>query len=207
MNVRIIAATNRNLEEMIANGQFREDLYYRLKVVTLWLPPLVERPGDIAKLAEYYIAKYSSELGIENPGIDQEAMDTIDRLPWPGNIRELSNILQKALIFNRGTPLGREDILNASGIRHITTQETFQSPDRHIRQWIQYLLQTNQKNNLFEEVMDQFGSLIISEALNYTSGNRSRAAKLLNLSRPTLHSKIEKYNITISTVAKKESAL
>ena len=105
VDVRIIAATNRDLEQLITKGQFREDLYYRLKVITIWLPPLRERTGDIPLLASYFLTRFAAELGIENPGITREAMSMLVSSPWPGNIRELANTLQKALIFNRGAPL------------------------------------------------------------------------------------------------------
>ncbi|WP_246804773.1 sigma-54-dependent transcriptional regulator [Desulfosarcina cetonica] len=104
VDVRIIAATNRDLEVQITKGQFREDLYYRLKVITIWLPSLRERTGDIPLLVDYFMTRFSLELGIENPGITREAMSMLVSSPWPGNIRELANTLQKALIFNRGAP-------------------------------------------------------------------------------------------------------
>jgi transcriptional regulator with PAS, ATPase and Fis domain len=113
VDVRIIAATNRNLEHLISKGRFREDLYYRLKVITIWLPSLRERTGDIPLLTDYFLTRFASELGIENPGITREALSMLVSSPWPGNIRELANTLQKALIFNRGAPLSLTDITQA----------------------------------------------------------------------------------------------
>ena len=110
VDVRVIAATNRNLEAAVAEGTFREDLYYRLRVVTLTMPPLRERKEDIDALVDYLLARLSAEMSLTNPGITAEALQKIKQYDWPGNIRELSNSLKKALIFNRGAPLLPEDI-------------------------------------------------------------------------------------------------
>jgi nitrogen regulation protein NR(I) len=193
VDVRIIAATNRDLEHLITKSQFREDLYYRLKVITIWLPPLRERTGDIPLLADYFLTRFASELGIENPGITREALSMLVSSPWPGNIRELSNTLQKALIFNRGAPLSLADITQAAG-EDVKNQLNEEACDDQIRAWIRNLLSKRKQENLFENCMDHFGSVLVGEALNLTGGNRSQAAKLLGMSRPTLHAKIDKYN-------------
>ena len=205
VNVRIIAATNRNLEEMISRGQFREDLYYRLKVITIWLPTLDARRSDIPALTEYYMAKYTAELGITNPGITRESMKIMSRLPWQGNIRELANTIQKALVFNRGIPLSQQDIIEASGVDEHQAGELRGASLKEVRHWIRYLIRHNKDSNLFESSIDQFAGMLIGEALSFTHGNRSQAARLLGLSRPTLHAKIDKYQLTMETVVKKEA--
>ncbi|MGB2928203.1 MAG: sigma 54-interacting transcriptional regulator, partial [Desulfobacterales bacterium] len=113
VDVRIIAATNRDLEFALDQGRFREDLYYRLQVVTIFLPSLRERTEDIPVLADYFLARFSREAGIENPGITEEAKAILTASPWQGNVRELGNTLQKALIFNRGAPISQKDISQA----------------------------------------------------------------------------------------------
>ena len=202
VDVRIIAATNRDLEHLITSGQFREDLYYRLKVITIWLPPLRDRAGDIPLLADYYLSRYSAELGIENPGITREAVSLLVSSGWPGNVRELANTLQKALIFNRGAPLSLADITQASGGDPQTAPPHESSCDDSVRGWIRSLLSKGEQKNLFENCLDHFGSLLVGEALELTDGNRSQAAKLLGLSRPTLHAKIDKYSLKIETRVK-----
>ncbi|SPD74452.1 Acetoacetate metabolism regulatory protein AtoC [uncultured Desulfobacterium sp.] len=191
VDVRIVAATNRNLEEAVKKGLFREDLYYRLKVVTIWLPSLCERQGDVPILTDYFLSRCASEVGMDNPGITDEAKEILDNHPWPGNVRELKNTIQKALIFNRGAPVTGEDILQAIG-KKVPVAET---SDDAIRQWAMEALTSGQTENLFDTCMDRFAGILISQALNLTRGNRSRAARLLGFSRPTLHSKIEKYNL------------
>ena len=110
VDVRIIAATNRDLEAALAQGRFREDLYYRLKVVTVWLPPLKERSQDITLLAEYFLARFAKEMGMGNPGMTAEARLLLQNYQWPGNVRELANAMQKALDLQPGlshSPGGR----------------------------------------------------------------------------------------------------
>jgi len=202
VDVRIIAATNRNLEEALSEGRFREDLYYRLKVVTIWLPPLRERMDDIQLLANYFLSKCSADVGIDNPGIMKEALSILKSYSWPGNVREIYNTIQKALIFNRGAPVSAEDIAQAvsdKGHGSIVESET---GDELIRKWVRDALKSKTADNIFDVCMDRFASLLISEALNMTDGNRSQAAKLLGLSRPTLHSRIEKYRLKFETSVK-----
>ncbi|MEW6667946.1 MAG: sigma-54 dependent transcriptional regulator [Thermodesulfobacteriota bacterium] len=204
VDVRIIAATNRNLETALSEGRFREDLYYRLKVVTLWLPPLRERPGDVELLAGYFLARFSSQMGADNPGITREALALLQGHPWPGNVRELSNTMQKALIYNRGTPISAEVISQAiSGKTAPQTAATGPGSEQAIRQWVRVGLMSDARENFFETYMDRFASLLISEALILTGGNRSQAAKLLGLSRPTLHARIDKYGLKLETTVKK----
>ena len=204
VDVRIIAATNRDLEAAIEKGRFREDLYYRLKVITIWLPPLHARQGDIPLLTEYFLVRYASDAGIDNPGITPGALDTLTRHPWPGNVRELSNTIQKALIFNRGAPLSPEDIDQVIGDKHPGNGAAEAGLDDALKAWIRRQLTASARDNLFDESMDHFAGLLIGQALQMTGGNRSRAAKLLGLSRPTLHSKIEKFGLKLETTLKEE---
>ena len=204
VDVRIIAATNRNLEVSLSEGRFREDLYYRLKVVTIWLPPLREKLEDILLLTNYFLSKCAAEVGIDNPGITKEAISTLENYSWPGNVREIYNTIQKALIFNRGAPVSPDDISQAISEKGQGAVIDSQADDETIRKWVRDALNNGASDNIFDACMDQFASVLISEALNITGGNRSRAAKLLGLSRPTLHSKIEKYRLKFETSVREE---
>jgi nitrogen regulation protein NR(I) len=204
VDVRIIAATNRDLEAALAQGRFREDLYYRLKVVTLLLPPLKDRSQDITLLAEYFLSRFAKEMGMGNPGMTTEAKLLLQNYPWPGNVRELANAMQKALIFSRGYPIHPEDITRAIGGESSTRATGDQQADKIIRQWLRQTLASGDGKDVFEVCMDHFASLLISEALDLTGGNRSRAAKLLGISRPTLLSKIDKYRLKMQTSVKLE---
>jgi len=199
VDVRILAATNRDLETALAEGRFREDLYYRLKVVTISLPPLRERPGDIPLLTDFFLAHYSSELDMDNPGMTKDAVAAMNSDQWPGNVRELANTIQKTLIFSRGAPIQTEDVIKALSGEKIPRQSDQPAADDVIRRWMRTAMTSQGEENTFEKIMDQFAGILVSEALNLTAGNRSRAAKLLGLSRPTLHSKIEKYGLKLKT--------
>jgi nitrogen regulation protein NR(I) len=202
VDVRIIAATNRDLEAALANGRFREDLYYRLKVVTLWLPPLRERGGDIPLLAEYFLARFARDMGMANPGMTPEARALLDTYSWPGNVRELANAMQKALIFSRGYPIHPEDVSRAMGGETQPREVSDVRADELLRQWLRQTLLAGDGKDVFEACLDRFASLLISEALDLTGGNRSRAARLLGISRPTLLAKIEKYGLKLETSVK-----
>jgi nitrogen regulation protein NR(I) len=204
VDVRIIAATNRDLEAALAQGRFREDLYYRLKVVTLWLPPLCERSQDIILLAEYFLARFAKEMGLGNPGMIEEAKLLLQNYQWPGNVRELANAMQKALIFSRGYPIHPEDVSRAIGGESLAREVGDQRAEEIVRQWVRQTLAGGKGKDVFEACMDHFASLLISEALDLTGGNRSRAAKLLGISRPTLLSKIDKYGLKVETSVKME---
>ena len=198
MNVRIIAATNRDLENAIADGRFREDLYYRLKVVSLEMPPLRDRMGDISLLTDYFLSRFAAELRMDNPGITEEAKQLIQGHHWPGNVRELGNAMKKALIFSRGYPIRPEDISHAIA-EDSSPDSSVEKAVEIIRRWVRDMIASGERRDVFESLMDQYGGVLISEALNITGGNRTRAARLLGLSRPTLQAKIEKYHIHIET--------
>jgi DNA-binding NtrC family response regulator len=205
VDVRVIAATNRDLETAISEGRFREDLYYRLKVVTIRLPLLRERPEDIPLLAKYFLSRFTLETGVNNPGINPQANALLLGHSWPGNVRELANTIQKALIFNRGAPLSADDIEQAIREKHPVKNDFEEGKDQALRQVVRRQLTDRTGENLFENCMDHYAGIIIGEALNLTGGNRSQAAKMLGLSRPTLHSKIEKYGLKLETTVKENS--
>ena len=198
VDVRIIAATNKNLEQAIEEEKFREDLYFRLKVVTLELPPLRYRRDDINSLISYHMVKFSNELKIDNPGIQKEALNRLNDYDWPGNVRELSNLIQKVLIFNRGAPISTADLEQV--INKKEKKKFIQEIElNYIQAWVRQLLSNKAETYNFDDFIDIVSSIVISEALKITNGNRSQAAKLLKLSRPTLHAKIDKYNIKLKT--------
>lgn len=203
VDVRIIAATNTDLEAAVAEGKFREDLYYRLKVVTLWLPPLRERGEDITPLARYFMARFAKEMDTTNPGISPEGLDVLAAHGWPGNVRELANVMQKAMVFSRGGPLLAEDIRQALAE---APQQAATPPvrdgevsDQDLLDLIRTTLNAGTHDNAFDVLMDHVGRLIVREALQLTGGNRSQAARMLGLSRPTLLARMDKYGLKVET--------
>jgi nitrogen regulation protein NR(I) len=206
VDVRVIAATNRNLEEAIADGRFREDLYYRLKVVTLTLPPLRERASDIPLLADYFLSRYAREMKSSCPGFTERAKSEMRRHEWPGNVRELENVVQRAIIFSRGLPISDKDIAHAIQGGEAVAPHEPEGDDESLARWVRKNLAQVKGENAFVSLMDRFGGLVIAEALNMTQGNRSQAARMLGLSRPTLLAKIEKLGVRIGVKAERTNA-
>jgi DNA-binding NtrC family response regulator len=197
VDVRIIAATNRDLEKAVASGEFREDLYYRLNVVSLTLPPLRERREDIPLLGGHFVEKFAKELNMPNPGLTDRAKAALQDFPWPGNVRELGNMMQKALIFSRGLPIDAEDIAALLGGAVSTSGGLDENTEESVVRWVRHALLAEPGDGLFESLGDRFCAIVIREALTLTGGNRTRASKLLGMSRPTLIARIEKYGLKV----------
>lgn len=199
VDVRIIAATNSDLETAVAEGRFREDLYYRLKVVSLWLPPLRERCEDIQHLARYFLGRFAREMDTTNPGIAPETLAYMESYAWPGNVRELANALQKALVFSHGAPLLPEDMQHAiAGIRSVVREPVNEGSEAALLALVRATLESSSED-CFDKIMEQVGRIVVREALQMTQGNRTRAARLLGLSRPTLLARMEKYGLKVET--------
>lgn len=173
-NARVIAATNKNLSEMVKNGEFREDLFFRLKVITINVPPLRERKSDIPLLVDFFIQKLSEELHKKPKRISKEALKKILSYDWPGNVRELENVLTRALV------LAREGIILPEHITILPEETETQLPSRILSPF-----------SSLEEVEKEH----IIKALAKTHGHRGKACELLKITRPTLRKKMRKYNI------------
>ncbi len=181
MDVRVISATNRNLEEMIASGEFREDLFFRLNVVTINLPPLRNRKKDIKPLINFYIEKYSEMYGKNIKGIDSEGMDLMIKYNFPGNIRELENIIQRAVVLTRNSILSINDLPSEV---HNARMPEGNSANCDIFE----LGDLNLKVEFLEKEL-------IKKALTVTDGNQTKASDLLNISERTLRYKISKLEL------------
>ena len=187
VDVRVIAATNQDLEDQIRRQQFRRDLYYRLNVVSLKLPPLRERTGDIPLLVRHFLGKISLKLGIDLLDITKEAIDILFSHDWPGNVRELANMLEKAAIFRNGDIIDVPDILmslqKSSGIPLSKDQAL---DDQAILDGTSISLM---------ETMRNVEKTLIVRALSKTEGVQSEAAKMLGVSSKNLWKKIQKHSI------------
>jgi DNA-binding NtrC family response regulator len=192
-DVRLITATNKNLELLIKENKFREDLYYRLNVIAITIPPLRERKDDIPKLAEYFLAKYTKESGKDMGKISPEALEQFQKYEWPGNVRELENVIKKAVVLGHSKYILPEHILFAEDAAY---GESGAIPKLHniIERIIKYKEKSG-SHHLYEEVIREVEKSLIIETLKHTKGNQTQAAKLLGISRPTLKDKIEKLNI------------
>lgn len=198
VDVRILAATNRPLERAIADNLFREDLYHRLNVVSVVMPPLGDRRGDIPKLVQYFLDRYSLELKIERPVISDEALDVICKADWPGNVRQLEHCIYRVLIFTRGYPIQVGDVYRARDSDQTVQQPFAQSLEQSLGELVSRYLDVRIGERAHEELLDQLDRLLVEEALRRTNGNQTHAAQLLGLSRPTLHAKMQRHGIAHS---------
>ncbi len=194
VDVRIIAATNRDLEAAIDEGRFREDLYYRLNVVPILLPPLRTRLDDVPLLCDYFLRKFTTELGIRNFGLTPEALHLLSGYQWPGNVRELANTIEQGLIFSRGRPIDDEDVTSLVPSPGGGTNTALAAGNEVLRAWVHQSVAFG-KDGLLETVVDHVSGRVIQEVLEITRGNRVRAARILGISRPTLLAKLKKYGL------------
>ncbi|MGE0085126.1 MAG: helix-turn-helix domain-containing protein [Desulfococcaceae bacterium] len=178
LDVRVLAATSKNLEEEAGKGTFRPDLFYRLNVLPIRLPPLRERPEDIPMLVQHFIEHFRQSLNKQIQGISSEGLSLLMQYDWPGNVRELENIIERAVIFAEGTTLIPENLPVHPAAKRMTG-----SADREFEG---YSLKEAQK--IMEKQM-------IVKALAATGGNRTHATQLLEISYPSLLTKMKSYNI------------
>lgn len=175
VNVRILAATNRNLKNLVEDGQFREDLYYRLSVVTIDVPPLRERQEDIPLLAQHFVKQFSDRYAIPGLSITEEAIEKLGQYNWPGNVRELQNVIERVSVLARSNRIGVDELpaeVRSSGSR--IGSISLKLPEEGID-------------------LEQIEKEILLQALEKHSWNQSQAARYLNISRKTLIYRMEKF--------------
>jgi DNA-binding NtrC family response regulator len=173
VNVRLIAATNRDLEAEVRAGRFREDLFYRLQVMPILLPALRDRTGDIARLAEHYVTRYNREFRKSIKGLRADALTLLDHYRWPGNVRELRNAVERAMLLAEGDWLTADDFGSVSG----TDQSfAFRLPAGGV-------------------VLDDVERQLLTQALDRCGGNQTRAGMLLGINRDQVRYRIEKFGL------------
>ena len=176
-NVRVIAAANQKLEKLIKENKFREDLYYRLNVISIDMPELKERKGDIKLLVEHFIQKFNKEnVDKKITGITKEALDILEKYEWPGNVRELENAIERAIVLTTRQVIDR-DIL----------------PDALHKNYI--LKDSLAKNDTLKDILKEPEKEIILKTLNDVKGSKKKAAQKLGINRATLYNKIKKYGL------------
>lgn len=177
IDVRIIAATHQNLERKIKDGSFREDLYYRLNIVSLYLPPLRERKEDILPLIDHFVEKYSKENNKKKLSLSKEAVDLLIKYNFPGNVRELENAIERAVV------LCRSDVITVNDLPNVI--KGFKAEKEMV---------TNENTSLIEQV-EALEKKLIFDALSKTNGNQSQAGRMLGLTERNLRYKMQKYEI------------
>ena len=175
VDVRIIAATNKNLEEEVKNGAFREDLYYRLNVLPVRLPPLRERAADIAVLVEYYIDQFNREFRKQVQGAAPNVFEALERYPWPGNVREVRNAVERAMLFAEDDTLTLDDFPMLGSRPEMSEGVQLAAGGMNL---------------------EKLERDLVAQALERTQWNQTRAAALLGLNRDQIRYRIEKFGLT-----------
>jgi Nif-specific regulatory protein len=199
VDTRVIAATNQHLEDEILDGRFRDDLYYRLNVVPIYLPPLRDRREDVPALARFFLERHSEQHRRDPPELTPEAVAVLQNHDWPGNVRELENFMERALVLSNGGPL---------------TPELLAPPGRAVRRWqpakgqpaadlpglisqlVRLGVQTLPEGTLGERLVGTVERQLIEEVLRRCNGVQVKAAKWLGINRNTLHKKVSDYQHT-----------
>ncbi|MGH7766508.1 MAG: sigma-54-dependent transcriptional regulator [Candidatus Binatia bacterium] len=203
-DVRILAATNQDLEKSVRDKRFREDLYFRLKVIPIYLPPLRERKGDIPQLVGYFVDKINREMGTRVSGVSPEAMKILEEHSWPGNVRELENTLIRASVLSPGSVLFPKDFSlqqqrdeSPSGVDHLSLEEIIH---HKLEDYFQRTKGVD-VDNLYNLVIERVERPLIELTLRKTGGNQIKAAEILGINRNTLRKKI----LDLHIVVKKET--
>jgi Nif-specific regulatory protein len=189
VNVRIVAATNRNLEKEVAEGRFREDLYYRLKVFPLRVPALRERRDDVPLLAAHFLERYTREFGREIAGFTQPALELLKAYDWPGNVRELENEVQRAVIQAEGETFITPELLSQRVRKNDgKASEALSSTD-------EVTDEDEDTSGTLREMMDRIEKRILAQTLTAHGNNKTAAAKALGITREGLHKKLKGFGM------------
>ena len=212
IDVRIIAATNKNLKSMIKNAKFREDLYYRLNVIEITLPSLRERKSDIPILADFFIKKFSEELNITEKHLSSDALLFLQSYNFPGNIRELENAIRRCMIMSPSSILNSDDFMeilnngekNLSIDKYLKDTKTEIDPfediiRRKIKNYVEKIKNV-EINDVYKTIMGLTEKIVIEEILNLCNFNQLKVSKLLGINRNTLRKKISEYKIDLKKI-------
>ena len=194
-DVRVIAATNQDLEQRVAGGAFREDLFHRLNVIRVHVPSLRDRRADIPLLTEHFLRRSASELNIETKLMLRETQEYLNRMDWPGNVRQLENFCRWVTVMAPGKEIHLDDL--PPELRNTErTEEIAENWESALRQWVRSNLHKG-KTGLLSDILPEFERILIEEALQQSGGRRSDAAKLLGWGRNTLTKKIKSLHLKV----------
>jgi len=203
VDVRVIAATHRDLEAAIAEKQFRPDLYYRLNAVVIQLPPLRQRPEDLPALAEYFLRRFGAELRLETAALEPDALAWLREQPWPGNVRHLENVLRQALLAARGFAVAREHLEAVSTVAFVPPAGAAGAPShaadpRSVETLMDELLQqakAGSEVDVHAKVSEAMERQLFVRAYELAHGNQAQAARWLKVSRQTLREKLRHFGV------------
>jgi two-component system nitrogen regulation response regulator GlnG len=196
VDVRIVAATHRDLDAAVREGRFREDLLYRLRVVPIHIPPLRERPDDLPVLAEHFLAHYAVELGSAARFLSEAALDHLAAHDWPGNVRELENAIKRALVLTSHEVLTPDDFAFLTQ-REVEPEASSGSLEEMVRAEAQEALEEPDPAELYRRLLERVERPLLEVVLSHTGGNQLRAAALLGINRNTLRKKISELRVRL----------
>ncbi|MEZ4547719.1 MAG: sigma-54 dependent transcriptional regulator [Thermodesulfobacteriota bacterium] len=199
VDVRIIASTNKELEKEVAEGRFREDLFYRLNAITIKIPPLRKRLEDVIPLIEHFLAKYSKELRVATRTLSDEAREMAKNYNWPGNVRELENMIkQRSLILTSDTVITKETLLVAAPHMEDNGRQEDENLSEIISSEVKYLLGPGDaEGSVYEIILKKIEKPLIQSILQVTKGNKKKAAQVLGINRNTLSKKIDELGLNV----------
>jgi DNA-binding NtrC family response regulator len=202
-DVRLIAATNRDLKQMAADGKFREDLYYRLNGFSIRLPPLRERGDDVVHLVEHCLKRFGRELGKEVQGLSPEALELLKRYHWPGNVRELEAVIRQSLLQMTGTVILPEFLPDPVrfGPTDSKSSGSDTAPASDLEGFVEGCLH-HQSSDIYAGAVEMMERYVVTRVLRHTGGNQSQAAKLLGITRGSLRNKIRSLGISLGTTVR-----
>ena len=198
--VRVIAATNHDLAKLVEEERFRKDLYYRLNVVTIAVPPLRQRPGDVAELAHYFLFRFDRELGKDLRGFDPAALALLEAYSWPGNVRELQSAVKQALLNASGHLVLPEFLPEA--IRQ-TPSEASPPTTGEIDRLIEGLIARGEKD-VYARVIEAVERALFQRVLQQTHGHQAQASEILGINRTTLRHKLRALGLGVDKVVTEE---
>jgi two-component system nitrogen regulation response regulator GlnG len=198
-DVRLLAATHQDLETLIARGRFRADLYYRLKGFVICLPPLRERPVDLPALVNHLLERFRQPLGHSVEQVAPELLSRLQQYAWPGNVREVEEILKQALLQARGPVLTVDDLPQELARAKPAGADPADSAADALLAYIRQRLAAG-STDLYAEALRRLDETLVREVLNFTGGNQAQAARLLGIARNSLRKKILEQGITLERV-------
>ena len=194
VDVRVVAATHQDLEVAIREKRFREDLFYRISVVVIHLPPLRERRDDIPDLTKFFLNKYAAEFGVKNPSIHAAAVEFLQAQSWPGNVREFENVIRKVLLFAQQYTIGVEHVRAALAKAGLPAA----AADKPLQTYVDELIAAAQRSELTDahlRLQETAERVLFSRAIELANGNQARAARWLGISRLTLRKKLIQFGL------------
>jgi nitrogen regulation protein NR(I) len=189
VDVRVVAATHRNLETALQEGEFREDLFYRLSVVTIEVPPLSDRVEDIPDLVRFFLRKYGEESGVSSPSIQPEAITFLQEQPWPGNVRELENTVREALLLGRPFGVNRDNVEQVIARKQQRCQAAHQTHSAYITTLLQRA-QQGLEQDVFSRLIADLEPELYAQAFRLAQGNQAKAARWLGVTRLKMREKL-----------------